>query len=344
MAGTGQSVFDGDGKPARLTSLYYPFDVSFDASGRPLIIDWNNLRLRRIAGNGIVTTIMGRDFEAPPTEGALAIDTPLHHSSDVELDAVGNLYVAGNHSPVVFRVGSTDDRVTIVAGTEQAGYDGDGGPARAAKLTTPYGVFPDADGGVYIADAGAHVVRYVDAAGMIRTVAGTGPSPGTRAGGYSGDGGPAVAAQLDGPTRLRLDGDGNLLICDTNNHVVRKVDAAGIITTIAGTGTFGYSGDDGPAAAAQLNTPYDVRIADNGDVYIADSGNNVIRRIDHVSGVISTVVGTGTPGFGGEEGAAGECELKFPVGIELAPDGSLWIADTFNQRVRRVAAFVAPGP
>jgi hypothetical protein len=340
MAGTGQSVFDGDGKPARLTSLYYPFDIAFDAADRPLIIDWNNLRLRRIASNGIVSTIMGRDFEAPPTEGALAVDTPLHHSSDVELDMTGNLYVAGNHSPVVFRVGA-DDRVTIVAGTDQAGYDGDGGPARMAKLTTPYGVFPDADGGVYIGDAGAHVVRYVDGAGMIRTVAGTGPVLGTRAGGYSGDGGPAVAAQLNGPTRLRLDGEGNLLICDTNNHVIRKVDGAGVITTIAGTGTFGFSGDGGPAAAAQLNTPYDLRVADDGDVYIADSGNNVVRRIDHATGIISTVVGTQTAGFAGDEGDAGACELKFPVGIELADDGSLWIADTFNQRVRRVAGFLA---
>lgn len=339
MAGTGLSLFDGDGKAARHTSLYQPFDVVFDRDGNPLVLDWNNLRVRRIGGDGIVATIMGNDFEAAPVEGALAADTSLHHASDIELDSDGSLYVAGNHAPVVFRIG-TDDRVRIVAGREdESGYSGDGGPAREATLTAPFGVFPTGDGGFYLADSAAHVVRHVDPAGIIRTVAGTGPIPGTRAGGYSGDGGPASAAQLNGPTRVRADGEGNLFICDTNNHAIRKVDPAGIITTLAGTGTAGFSGDGGPADRARLNTPYDLRLGPDGAVYVADSGNNVIRRIDP-HGLITTVIGTGRAGFTGDEGHAISCQLRFPVGLELGPDGSLWISDTFNHRVRRVAGFL----
>lgn len=338
MAGTGQSVFDGDGKAARRTALYYPFDVAFDGAGRPLIMDWNNLRLRRIEADGTVRTIMGNDLEAIPTDGALATDTSLHHASDVELDADGNLYVADNHAPFVFRVG-LDERVHIIAGVDEAGYDGDGGPARAAKLSAPFGVFPTADGGVYVADSAVHVVRYIDPSGIINTVAGTGPNPGTRAGGYSGDGGPGTQAQLNGPTRIRLDGAGNLFICDTNNHVIRRLDPSGIITTFAGTGVAGYGGDGGAATAAQLNTPYDLRIVPDGTMYVADAGNNVIRRIDP-SGIVTTVIGNATAGFAGDQGLARDCQLKFPVGIEIAADGALWISDTFNQRVRRVAGFI----
>jgi streptogramin lyase len=281
---------------------------------------------------------MGNDLEAFPVDGALATDTSLHHASDVELDGDGNLYVADNHAPYVFRVGS-DDRVHIIAGTGEAGYDGDGGPAQSAKLTAPFGVFPTADGGVYVADSAVHVVRYINPEGIINTVAGTGPNPGTRAGGYSGDDGPATQAQLNGPTRIRLDNSGNLFICDTNNHVIRRLDASGIITTVAGTGVAGYSGDNGPATTAQFNTPYDLRLTADGTMYVADAGNNVIRRIDP-NGVVTTVVGTETPGFAGDQGDARDCQLKFPVGIEIAPDGALWISDTFNQRVRRVAGFI----
>jgi len=332
-AGTGISAFDGDGKPALRTSFYLPIQVTFDRAGRPLILDWNNLRLRRLDADGTIETIMGMDFEGFPENGALAKDTSLHHASDVELDAVGQIYVAGNHVPVVFRVG-TDDRVLVVAGTEDVGNDGDGGPALQATLDTPFGVLPAQDGAFYVSDAGAHVIRFVDAAGIIHTVAGSGTA------GYSGDGGPGVAAQLNGPTRMRLDGAGNLYICDTDNHVIRRLDTGGVISTFAGTGTAGYSGDGGPAALAQLNLPYDMVFAPGGDIYVADSGNNVIRRIDR-QGVVTTVVGDGTAGFAGDRGEAASCALKFPMSLAFAADGSMWIPDTFNQRVRRVALFLS---
>ncbi len=332
VAGTGLSQFDGDGRPALQTSLYFPLGVTFDPVGRALIVDWNNLRIRRINADGTIETIMGKDYEDFPTDGALAVDTPLHHASDIKFDNGGNLYVAGDHVPVVFRVG-TDNRVFTVAGTTDSGNDGDDGPARQAKLTSPFGVLPTADGGFYIGDVDAHVVRYVDPAGTIHTVAGTGVR------GYSADGGPGRTVPLNGPTRLQQDGDGNLYFCDTNNHVVNRLDRGGTLTTVAGMGTPGYSGDDDLATRAQLNTPYDLRLAPNGDLYVADTGNSVIRRIDR-NGTITTVVGT-VAGFAGDGGDARACRLNRPSGVAFAADGSMWISDTFNQRVRRVAGFLS---
>ena len=304
----------------------------FDGQGRPLIIDWNFLRIRRIDSDGTVETIMGKDYEGTPVDGALATDTPLHHASDIAFDLEGNLYVAGDHVPVVFRVG-LDQRVFIVAGTADVGNDGDGGAALHAKLNSPFGVLPDVDGGFYIADVGANVIRYVNRNGVIHTVAGNA----TR--GYSGDGAPALQAQLNGPTRMQFGPDGSLYFCDTNNHVIRHIDANGMITTVAGKGLSGYSGDDGPATQARLNTPYDLRFAPNGDLYIADTSNSVIRRVDH-SGTITTVVGSRTAGFAGDFGAAQTCQLNRPSGINFAADGSMWISDTFNNRIRRVAQFL----
>jgi hypothetical protein len=334
VAGTGQSGFNGDGKPALQTSFYYPFEVAFDTSDRALILDFNNLRVRRLNTDGTIETIMGKDFEAAPVDGALAVDTPLHHASDIETDAAGNLYVAGDHVPYVFRVG-TDNRVKIVAGNGTPGNTGDGGQAVEAELTTPFGVEPTA-AGVYIVDVDAHVIRYVGADGKISPVAGNGSR------GYSGDHNAATAAQLNSPTRARLDSAGNLYFCDTNNHVIRRVDQDGTITTIAGTGAVGYSGDNGSATAAQFHTPYDLRIAPNGDLYVADTGNNVIRRIHN--GTVTTVVGTGVGGFSGDGNDARNCKLNRPSGLNFDGDGSLWISDTFNGRVRRVAGFLSLYP
>jgi len=332
VAGTGLQVFDGDGKPAQQTSLYFPLEVTFDSQGRPLIVDWNNLRIRRIDNDGTVETIMGLSYEGSPVEGALAVDTPLHHASDVTFDFDGNLYVAGDHVPLVMRVG-LDARVSIVAGTADIGDAGDEGPAVQANLNIPFGVLPDGVGGFYIADVGANVVRYVDANGTIHRFAGNG----TR--GYGGDGQAASHAQLNGPTRMRFDANGRLCFCDTNNHAVRCVDTSGTIATVAGNGTSGYSGDHAAAIHAQLATPYDLRFAPDGDLYIADTGNSVIRRVD-TGGTITTVVGTGTPNFAGDAGAAASCQLNRPSGVSFAGDGSMWISDTFNNRVRRVAQFL----
>jgi len=332
VAGTGQSLFNGDGMAATATGLYYPLDVTFDPSGLPLILDWNNLRLRRINADGTIQTVMGQDFEAAPLEGALAIDTALHHASDVEPDAQSRLYVAGDHAPVVFRV-DLDDRVHVVAGSGDYGNDGDGGPALDARLSAPFGVAPSAEGGVYIADFEAHVIRYVDPEGVISTIAGNGTP------GYAGDGGAAVDAEIETPTRLTVSPAGDVVFCDTGNHAVRRVTPDGIISTIAGDGVPGYSGDGGPASLARLDGPHDLRYGSDGALYIADTGNHVIRRIDE-NGVITTVVGNGAAGFDGDGGDAAACTLYRPSGVNFDAEGAMWIADTRNNRVRKVAGFL----
>ncbi len=336
VAGTGQSLFDGDGKLALQTSFYYPLDIAFDENGTPLILDFNNFRVRRITHDDKIATFMGRGEEDYPEEGALASETALHHASDIAMDSEGRLYVAGGHAPVVFLV-DADDRVRIVAGNGDFGSDGDGGLALNARFMTPYGVVPDNAGGFYVSDSDAHVVRYIDAEGTIATVAGNGTA------GYSGDDGPGPQAQLNNPTRMALDAAGRLHVCDTYNHAIRVVETDGTIRTLAGTGEPGYTGDGGVGSAAMLNTPFDLRFAPNGDLYVADRENHVIRRIDS-DGIITTVVGTGTPGFTGDEGDAETCQLNRPSGVNLASDGSLWIADTYNQRIRRVSGFLATGP
>jgi streptogramin lyase len=200
-------------------------------------------------------------------------------------------------------------------------------------MQTPFGVLPKPGGGFYIADVDAHVVRFVDAGGVIDTVAGTGER------GYSGDNGLGTAARLAGPSRMALDADGNLYICETKNHVIRRLAPNGIITTAFGTGERGYEGDNGPADAALLDTPYDITFAPNGDAYIADTGNNVIRRVNS-SGVISTVVGLGIAGFGGDTGPGRDALLNRPSSVAFDESGAMWIADTSNHRIRRVAGFL----
>jgi DNA-binding beta-propeller fold protein YncE len=335
VAGTGMSVFDGDGRDALLTSFYYPIDVVFQSDGLPIIDDWNNLRGRRIETDGTVRTIIGTGAEANPENGALATETALHHASELAFDPQGRLLVAGDHVPFVFRVG-LDQRVEILAGNGSVETSGDGGPALEAGFVSPFGVLPDPAGGFWVSDVDGHTIRYVDADGIVRRVAGTGSR------GYSGDGGRAVDAQLDGPTRMALDAAGNLIFCDTGNHVLRRILPNGTIETFAGVGAPTYSGDGGPASQAGLSSPYDIALDSTGAIYVADSRNNVIRLIQPDDGTISTVIGSGIAGFAGDRGPAGEARLRQPSGLALAPDGSLWIADTFNHRVRRVAGIAVP--
>lgn len=330
--GTGQSFFNGDGNAALATGLYYPLGVTFGRHGETYFIDWNNLRIRQMKDDGTVQTYMGQDYEASPVPNALATETALHHASDFRLGLDGRYYVAGNHAPIVFVV-DLDDRVHVVAGSGDFGYAGDGGPALEAKLNAPFGVWPTENGAFYLSDEAEHVVRYVDEAGLIRTVAGNG----TR--GYSGDGGPGDQAQLSNPTRVVLGPDGVLYICDTGNHSIRAVGPDGVISTFAGTGRLGSSGDGGPASEARLNTPYDLTFGPGGAMYIADTGNNVIRKVDP-AGIVTTVVGSGAAGYAGDLGPASNCQLNRPSGVTLAPDGALWISDTYNNRVRRVAGFL----
>ena len=230
------------------------------------------------------------------------------------LDDAGNLYVADTVNNRIRKVDAAGV-ISTVAGDGTLGYGGDGGAAVAAQLHFPAGVAPDGAGNLYIADVHNHRIRKVDAAGVISTVAGSGRS-GFGMGGYGGDGGAAVAAQLNTPTGVALDRAGNLYIADWSNHRIRKVNAAGVITTVAGNGTEGYGGDGGAAVAAQLNAPSVVAPDGAGNLYIADVGNDRIRKVDS-SGVITTVAGTGTFGFSGDGGPAVAARLWNPYGVAL---------------------------
>lgn len=229
--------------------------------------------------------------------------------------------------------GTTDvyspDLLARFAGIITPGFSGDDGPASQAQLNYPKGMAADGEGNIYIADRNNNRIRKVDKDGIITTIAGNG------AAGYSGDNGPATAAQLQSPAGITLDGDGNLYIADSGNHRIRKVSPDGIITTIAGNGTAGFGGDNGSAIQAQLNTPQDVVIDNFGNIYIADTNSNRIRKIAP-NGIITTIAGTGDYGYSGDDGPAQEALLAYPRGIGVGNTGNLFIADTYNNRIRRI--------
>ena len=242
---------------------------------------------------------------------------------------LGLLILAALSAAVAGAQSAGDWIIETVAGTGTAGYGGDGGAAVAAQVSSPYGVAADGAGNLYIADTGSHRIRKVNSAGVITTVAGDGAQ------GYGGDGGPAVDAQLYNPTGVALDGAGNLYIADFRNHRIRKVDAAGDISTVAGDGTRSYGGDGGPAVNAQLNYPYDLALDGAGNLYIADFENHRIRKVNS-AGDISTVAGTGTAGSGGDGGQAAAAQLNYPTDVALDGLGNLYIADRSNNRIRKV--------
>jgi streptogramin lyase len=221
-------------------------------------------------------------------------------------------------------------RITTRAGNGTPGYDGDGGPAENALLNWPRDVALDGGGALYITDTNNHRIRTVAADGIIATVAGSGSN------GPSGDGGPALSAKLAGPRGLAVSADGSLYVGDTENHCVRRIDRSGRISTIAGTGRPGYSGDGGPAAAGQLSWPSAIAIGGEGSVYVADTGNHRVRRIAP-NGAISTFAGTGVSGYDGDGRPAAQTSLSAPRGLATGPDGSLYVGDSENHRVRRAA-------
>jgi len=265
-----------------------------------------------------------RYYIHPPITGPTVETAPYQ----VSRDSANNIYFADPNHHQIFKRDAVTGETTVVAGTGESGFSGDGGQAAQAKLDNPRGVFVTSGGFIYIADTENHRVRKVDASGVITTAAGTGT------GGYSGDSGPAAGAQLNKPTAVDVDGSGNIYIADTDNHRVRKVDASGIITTIAGTGTAGYNGDSRPAITASLNKPCGV-FESWGWIYIADTENNRIRRIAP-SKIIFTAAGTGTGGYSGDGGTATSAQINKPWAIAYAGWGGFYIADTDNHRVRQV--------
>ena len=266
--------FSGDGGPAVQAQLSWPEGVAVDGGGNLFIADTLNRRIRRVDANGTITTLVGTGYIGYSGDGGPAVEAQLFSPEGVAVDGAGNLFIADRDNHRIRRV-DANGTITTIAGTGKNGFSGDGGPAIEARLRSPYGMAVDGAGNLYIADRDNHRIRRVDANGTITTFAGVGE----RGLLVLGDGGPAVEAHLSWPEGVAVDGAGNLFIADTVNHRIRRVDANGIITTIAGTGRSGFSGDGGPAVKAQLYDPRGVAVDGAGNLYIADAGNRRIRKV-----------------------------------------------------------------
>lgn len=333
FAGNGVPFFAGDGVPGLSAKLWRPYAVAIDGPGNIYVADTENSRVRKVdAATGLIATIAGNGTAGYSGDNGLATNARLWSPAGLAFDGAGNLYIADRQNHRVRKVDAGTGTITTVAGNGAGADSGDGGLATLASLSGPTGVAVDAGGNLLIADQGNHRIRRIDATTkIITTLAGTGVP------GFSGDGGPASAATLSAPRRVVIDGAGNLLIVDQSNDAIRKIDGAtGIITTVAGNGIRGFSGDGGLATNASLNYPWGVAVARTGDLYIADNVNKRIRKVDKATGIITTIAGNGATGFSGDGGAAKLASLAGPADVVLDGAGNLYVVDSANNRVRKV--------
>ncbi len=326
--------FSGDGGMANAAQLYQPRAVTFDADGNTFIADALNQRIRRITPAGTISTVAGNGIEGFAGDGGSALDASLNQPHGVAVDSRGNLYIADSGNNRIRRV-SPAGTITTIAGDGTPAAGGDGGPAKDAFLKQPKTLALRGDD-LYIADAGNNRIRKIDLdSGDITSVAGV------TAAGFTGDGGPAQKARLNSPAGVAVTSSGTVYIADTDNHRVRRIGSSGDITTVAGTGTAGFSGDGGRAKDAQLNDPRAVAVDGEGNLYIGEELGQRVRRVSP-SGTITTIVGTGVGGYAGDGGPATQAQIDRLRAITIDSAGHLWIADTFNNRVRVVFAVTSP--
>jgi trimeric autotransporter adhesin len=396
IAGNQNHGDKGDGGPAVSAVLNGPNAVATDSAGNLYVTDFGNSRIRKITPAGLITSAAGVNRKGLFTgDGGKAASVPLTCPRGVAVDSAGNLYIADPYNHHI-RKATPVGLMTIIAGNGIRGFSGDGGKAVSAQLDNPQGVAVDSTGNLYIADMGNHRIRKVTSAGVITTVVrtqkggfiralgilagmltgdpiyvnGDGPQgvavdslgniyiaeiyhcrvrkvtpagkittiAGNGIHGYSGDGGKAVSAHLGSPYDVAIDSAGNLYIADTHNACIRKVTPAGKIATIAGNGIHGYSGDGSKAVSAQLAGPQGVAVDSSGNLYIADTRNDRIRKVTP-DGLITTVAGNGNEGCDGDGGPATSAQLNWPSGIAVDSAGNLFIADTDNDRIRKVIPF-----
>lgn len=358
-AGTGVFGFDGDGKDRLQTALYWPFDIEFTPSGRTYVLDWNNHKVRELLADGTFKTVMGGDFvgDGPAdlsdltAPGAVGTTVQLNHPTDLFELPDGDLGVVAWHNHKIRVLDPVTGLVTVAMG-RNADFVGDGAPAKDGRLNQPAHAVLDDNGNLFIVDQRNQRIRIIRnfaedrGDGIIGTVFGVGPPPG-----FNGDGLPLLETQVNWPTGgnpeptggiARDDASGVFYFSDTNNHRIRRLEflddefLTGRVSTVAGTGTAGYSGDDGLAIEAQINYAQDLEIGPDGNLYFADTNNNRVRMIDLVTGTIRTVAGTGVKGYSGDGGAAASATLNRPFGLAFDANGDLYVSDTFNGRVRKV--------
>ena len=337
VAGNGERGFGGDGGPATAAQLWEPNFIATDTEGDIYVALLSNAIRKVDISAGVITKVAGT-FLGYSGDGGPATAAQLNAPYGVAVDFQNNFYITDTSNRRIRRVDGDTGIITTVAGTGAAGYSGDGGAATAAQLNGPYGITTDRSGNVYWTEYSNFVVRKLDVeTGTISTFAGTGSS------GFSGDGGPATAAQFRAPWGLVFDAAGNLYIADaTGTYRVRKVDAdTGIITTVAGNGSNGYSGDGGPATAAQVGSPDGLAVDVFGNLYISQFDQHVVRKLDARTGIITTVAGTGVGSYGGDGGPATAALFRNPAGLAFGRGHTdLYISDRRNSRIRKVGLYV----
>ncbi|HVS06296.1 MAG TPA: hypothetical protein VHK65_09055 [Candidatus Dormibacteraeota bacterium] len=334
VAGTGRSTFSADGRPATATDLVRPAAMAVAPNGTLYFIDGN--RVRKITGRDTVQTIAGTGDSGDGGDGGPALSAQLNSPKALAIDPDGDVFIADTGNNRVREV-DPKGKIFTVAGTGDAGYSGDGERAVRARLNAPTGLAVGFSGSVFIADTLNHRVRMVTSEGVISTVAGTGTAA------YTFEGGPATAAPLDLPEALAFDSEGYLYIEDVGNDRVRKVDLAGEIVTVAGTGVPGSSGDGQSASAAELSLTSQglgsgqaLAVDSQGNLYIADAGNERIREVD-LRGTISSLAGTGRAGYSADGSAPLQATLNDPLSVAVDAQGVVYIADSENNLIREIA-------
>jgi sugar lactone lactonase YvrE len=329
----GGATDEADGIPATSSKLSEPDGVTVDSTGSLYLAEGGTCRIRKVTPDGIIHNIgnANSDGGGYSGDGGPASQAQFNDPAGLAVDRQNNLYIADRSNNRVRKI-DTNGIVTTFAGNGQGGYSGDGGAATKAAISLPEALAFDSQGNLYIADWGNHVVRQVNPAGVITTVAGYVTSPPI----FSGDHGPATLASLIRPYGVAVDPSGNFYVSDQADRLVRRVDGTGTINTFAGSGVSNFAGDGSQATQAALDFPTDVKVDGSGNLYIADAMNHRVRKVSP-AGIITTIAGNGTPGFSGDGGPATSAQLNTPTAVAVDASGNLYIVDSANFRVRRVA-------
>jgi hypothetical protein len=324
VAGNGTGGYSGDYGPATAAQIRSPRGIAKDDAGNLYFSEPNNYIVRKVSPTGTITTYAGTGSSGFSGDGGPATIAQLGLPTGIALDKAGNLYIATAGARV--RKVDPAGNISTFAGTGSGVISGDGSPATAAGLGSPIAVGVDTGGNVYI--GGSYCIRKVDNAGIITTIAGTGTL------GFSGDGGPATSATIRNVDQVIADRANNIYFTDEQNNRVRKIDGAGIITTVAGSGIGAYAGDGGMAIDAKLSAPYGVFVDSCGLIYI--SGFEDVIRVVNSLGRIYTIAGTGVTGFSGDGGPASSAQLNKPTNLFLDKNNDLFFTDALNYRVRKI--------